>query len=293
MSQGDPRADSATPRRQATVLESVEEIRAAARRPATLREPLPSPAAGSATRPQEPNDDTEPFRPTRRPSMALLVVLDDGADGGETFRIRSDSFRIGRVEGDLLLPHDPGVSSRHAEVCRRLEAGQSRWYLADIQSTNGTFVRASNGLLRDRQEILLGSLRFRFEDAPAGQRTAAGPESGGHPQATQKWQSLTRETAARALDPSLVELTAEGEGRRYPLRQAEDWVGRDPSQCSIVLDDPMVSPRHARVFRDDRGRWHVQNLRSLNGLWMRITEVPIERGGQFQCGEQRFLIKIF
>ena len=32
--------------------------------------------------------------------------------------------------------------------------------------------------------------------------------------------------------------------------------------------------------------------RSLNGIWLRVGEVPLERGGQFQCGEQRFLIRI-
>ena len=54
----------------------------------------------------------------------------------------------------------------------------------------------------------------------------------------------------------------------------------------------MVSPRHARVARNDRGQWVVANARSRNGLWMRIGEVSLDRGGYFQCGEQRFLIKI-
>jgi hypothetical protein len=36
----------------------------------------------------------------------------------------------------------------------------------------------------------------------------------------------------------------------------------------------------------------IQNNRSLNGLWMRITEASLEKGGQFQCGEQRFQLKL-
>ena len=72
----------------------------------------------------------------------------------------------------------------------------------------------------------------------------------------------------------------------------EYWIGRDPRQCSIVLDDRMLSPRHARLHRDAKGRWHIENAQSLNGLWLRITEIALERGGHFQCGEQRFQIKV-
>src|SRR5689334_8946084 len=153
----DPRENAASGvRRHATVLESVEEIRSLARRaatvreaapPATIREPVP-PQAGVAARSATPaatatSAPAEPFRPLERPPMALLTVIDDGDDSGETVRIRSSSFVIGRVEGDLVIPHDGGISGRHAEIVRRPEGGQFRWYLRDLQSTNGTFVRAA------------------------------------------------------------------------------------------------------------------------------------------------------
>ena len=69
-------------------------------------------------------------------------------------------------------------------------------------------------------------------------------------------------------------------------------MGRDPSQCSIVVDDPMVDRRHARVYRDEKNRWIIANARSRNGLWARIQEVGLGRGGFFQCGEQRFFFKV-
>ena len=46
--------------------------------------------------------------------MALLVVIDDGANEGEVVRIRKDEFKIGRSEGDLVIPHEKLMSSSHA-----------------------------------------------------------------------------------------------------------------------------------------------------------------------------------
>src|SRR5262249_22919793 len=127
--------------RAVTMLESVEEIRAQVQRARTLKESIgavtPRPVA---TVPPAPVDDTTPFRPSSRPSMAVLLVLDDGDDEGEAIRLRGPSHVIGRVEGDLVIPHDGNISGRHAEIQRRLEGGKYRWYLRDLRSTNGTYV---------------------------------------------------------------------------------------------------------------------------------------------------------
>jgi hypothetical protein len=54
----------------------------------------------------------------------------------------------------------------------------------------------------------------------------------------------------------------------------------------------MVERRHARIHRDGQGRWVIEGARSANGLWARIHEVSLGRGGHFQCGEQRFLFRV-
>src|SRR5260370_41437856 len=109
MNPGDPRGQPGMARRHATVLESVEDIRAQIRGAAALKDPVDAPALTG-----EPEQDAKPFRPTLRPPMALLCVLDDGEDTGEILRIRAGSFVIGRVEGNLTISHDGGISSRHA-----------------------------------------------------------------------------------------------------------------------------------------------------------------------------------
>lgn len=97
---------------------------------------------------------------------------------------------------------------------------------------------------------------------------------------------------AVALTAALVELTPAGSGQRFPLGQAECWIGSDKG-CTVARpDDPFVSPRHARLYRDAKGQWHAENNKSLNGLWLRVEQMPIERACQFQLGEQRFILRV-
>jgi pSer/pThr/pTyr-binding forkhead associated (FHA) protein len=286
MNSGDAGRGQGAARRQATVLESVEEIRALIRSLPTSNE---QPSISAATK--APDQDTTPYRPSLRPSMALLYVLDDGDDSGEILRIRANSFVIGRVEGNITIAHDGGISGRHAEISRRHENGEHHWYLKDLQSTNGTFVRAATVILSQDQEVLIGGGRFRFEVPAAPVERAPMPDSAAN--ATRKSESLSGSTTVAGLHPVLVDISPGSPGRRFALREQEYWVGRDPSQSSIVVDDPMVDRRHARVYRDEKNRWIIASARSRNGLWARIQEVSLGRGGFFQCGEQRFFFKVF
>lgn len=274
----------------ATVLESVDEIRAILGRTA--------PDERKETQPSHPTglealaEGTSPFRPSQRPGMALLCVFDDGAETGEEIRIRAATFRIGRVEGDLVIPHDAGISGRHAEISRRYQGGQYRWFLKDLDSTNGTFVRVARAILPAEQEFLVGGTRLRLEFPAMAQPMGDPSQASERIQATQKWQTPSRDQVRERSTPSLVEVRAEGNGQRWRLNNPEIWLGSDARACAIVLEDPQVSHRHARLSCDGRDRWYIQNARSLNGVWLRIQEIALERGGQFQCGEQRFAIKV-
>jgi len=271
-----------------TVLESVEDIRGQ-RRAMTSKTLAEAPPAN---RPEQA-ERTRAFRPRVRPPMGLLHVFDDGEDTGEVVRVRASSLIIGRVEGDLVIPHDGGISGRHAEIVRRVENGATVWVLRDLNSTNGTFVRASTVTLHHEQELLIGGLAFRFTASSQGSEAADlhAPEMN----VTRKWEGLSRAGVVRPSSsppPTLTELAKGEKPRSFPLTQSEHWLGSDPRQCSIVINDPTVDPKHARVYRDDHDRWVMANERSRNGLWARVQEIGLGRGGYFQCGEQRFLFKV-
>ncbi len=136
---------------------------------------------------------------------------------------------------------------------------------------------------------MIGGRRFRFDAAEQGADLADDEADANEPQSTRGWQSV----AAADLVPSLVELKPQEEGKRIFLTKPDNWIGRDPAQASVVFaNDPLVSPRHARLYRDAKGRWHCDNAHSLNGLWIRVDKTPLDGTAQFQLGEQRFLLKI-
>ncbi len=272
-------------RHGATVIESVEEIRAQIRAATltTVATPVEQPVSQLQN-----SAGPKPFRPNIRPPMALLTILDDGDDTGEIVRVRAHATIVGRVDGDIVIGHDNGISSRHAEISRRSENGEWAWYLKDLQSTNGTFVRTSTVLLSQGQELLIGRRRFRFE-APATALGAVEPAPVAN--ATQKWESLSRDQILAASRPELVDISPGSLPQRFPLPDGETFLGRDASLCSIIVEDDLVDRRHARLFRDAKGRWVIANLQSRNGLWARVQEVKLGRGAYFQCGEQRFLFK--
>ena len=114
-----------------------------------------------------------PFRPTIRPPMAVLTVYDDGKTDGEVIRIRDYRFVIGRTEGDLRIPLDGRISSRHVEITHQEVGGLHRWVVTDLQSMHGLFARVSKTVLADKAEIIVGNGRYRF-DAPSGGRRSDG-----------------------------------------------------------------------------------------------------------------------
>ena len=102
-------------------------------------------------------------------------------------------------------------------------------------------MRVTGTLLRPGQELLLGSLRYRFdagelENVAAASAVAAEDESSG----TAQLATLGK----GELSPSLVELRPQGVGKRFLLTAQDNWIGRDPTLCLVVLpDNPLASPR--------------------------------------------------
>lgn len=256
--------------------ESDEEIRQAIQARRTQRG---QPAAAT-----DPDADVQPDQPVQRPPMALLCILDDGKSDGEWVRLRADRTVIGRTDGDVRIPHDGLMSGRHAEIVRQPTRKGFRWILLDLGSTNGCFVRVGSTVLRHESELIVGRGRYLFEAACGtvpGDETADGT--------TRPWSGAP----LRPLVPSLVEITPAGPVERFPLTLPEYWIGRDARTCAVVRQgDVLTSPRHARLYREADGRWYAENNKSLNGLWLRVDEIPLGKACQIRLGEQKFLFRI-
>jgi sigma-B regulation protein RsbU (phosphoserine phosphatase) len=70
------------------------------------------------------------------------------------------------------------------------------------------------------------------------------------------------------------------------LPRAQAVIGREAG-CDVPLADGSTSRRHAHVYRDDEGRYWVEDLHSKNGTFMRgqrITKARLRSGDAFEIG---------
>jgi len=230
-----------------------------------------------------------PFRPVVRPAIATLTVCDDGKNDGEVIRIRSHRFVIGRTEGDLCIPIDGRISSRHVEITLQTIGGRHhRWVVTDLQSTHGMFVRVSRVGLGESSELIVGGGRYHFE-APRHQEGTT-IEAFSHEDRFESTHGFS-DPATEIQAPALTELIGNQIGNRVLLISPEYWIGSDPSCQFCRNDDEFCEPKHARVYRNPKGLWHAENNKTANGMWVRMPQVVVESLVQFQIGEQRFRLR--
>jgi pSer/pThr/pTyr-binding forkhead associated (FHA) protein len=260
-----------------TLLETDEQIHRAL---------LASPKPGAPKVEERP---VEPFRPTRRPPLALLTVCDDGSNEGEIVRIRAARFIVGRTQGDLNVPFDKRLSSQHVEITHHCMEGVHRWVVTDLQSRHGLFVRVSRALLLNKAEILVGKGLYRFE-APLAERSETGVDVFSKPDSDNT--SGNSEAASAFRPPALTEILGERIGNRVVLVKPEYWIGSSANCFICRPEDPFCEPRHTRIYKTPKGQWFAEHNKSRNGLWLRMPQVSVETSLQFQIGEQRFRLRI-
>jgi len=85
--------------------------------------------------------------------------------------------------------------------------------------------------------------------------------------------------AARQRTTILHGITGPYAGQQIPVPPEGIVIGRDPAHCSLVVQSPSVSRRHARVSQGPSpDSWTLEDLNSTNGTfvmeraaWVRIT----------------------
>jgi hypothetical protein len=205
------------------------------------------------------------YRPAVRPPMALLRIRDDSQIDAEVFRLRQETTVIGRVRGEVVIPHDLQMSGAHASITREEHNGKFRWVLRDLDSRNGVFVRFKRAKLKDEDLLLVANRLVRFS---AG--TGSAPSS-------------------------LQEIVDGNPAEKLILEPRTEYtIGRDPQSCSAFLgDEPQLNLRHASLESDAEGTWSMMCCKSVNGIWIRVIEVSLIHKAAFQLGEQRFIFDAY
>ena len=84
----------------------------------------------------------------------------------------------------------------------------------------------------------------------------------------------------------LVATSGPSQGTRYELVDGEYVLGRDPSECQIVIKDvPAVSRKHARLFKSGSG-YAVEDLKSRNRTFLNAEPEPIADSRVLRHGDQ-------
>jgi FHA domain-containing protein len=87
--------------------------------------------------------------------LALIVGRDQD---GSAFPLFGDAVTLGRERGDILFPEDGYVSGAHARVFVR----NGRYFLTDLNSSNGTFLRVrGERAVKPGTAVLMGQQLFR------------------------------------------------------------------------------------------------------------------------------------
>jgi sigma-B regulation protein RsbU (phosphoserine phosphatase) len=85
---------------------------------------------------------------------------------------------------------------------------------------------------------------------------------------------------------------ASGRRRRVDLNRPRLLIGREPT-CDICLPHPSVSRRHAQLQRNEQGLWLLQDLNSLNHVYLDnrpVQHVLLEPGVSVRIADYRLVL---
>ena len=105
--------------------------------------------------------------------------------------------------------------------------------------------------------------------------------------------ALPRPNQAAEGSPSARRFWLEFQGRTFELRPGEVLIGRS-SSCHVVLDDGLVSRRHAQIVITEEGAM-IEDFGSANGVFLNGRRVAgtegLNDGDQMQIGKQQFVVR--
>ncbi len=204
------------------------------------------------------------------------LVFERGEHGRERHTLAGAMSVLGRDEGyprELRFPLDDLLSAAHAVFTYSGE----RVTVRDNGSLNGVYLKVEGRTaLRGGEQILMGSLLFRFEEVRgAGRRGDRGETTG------------TRGMRAGLSRPvgQLVAIDVTGaEGLTYQLPAEKTLIGRESGAYTFAWDR-RLSARHAQFEQVD-GVFMLENLSQANGTFLRIRERVLEEGDVLRIGAQ-------
>jgi pSer/pThr/pTyr-binding forkhead associated (FHA) protein len=194
-----------------------------------------------------------------------LTVKMRGAEGekAHVVMLTDELILLGRDENCQVVLAQQAVSRNHARISR----DGSLFFVEDMGSSFGTMIngaklpKGEKRLLRNGDTIAIAQFDVVFD------RVAEEGEGANSTNLLSKKlvKDVMRGLTNNVEQPYFRLMNGAKEGQRISLNEGQELVfGRDET-CNVVLQDDLVSRRHAKVRRDISGT-HVEDLGSRNGI---------------------------
>ncbi len=248
------------------------------------------------------------FPDKRTPSLVRTVLYVDGVQVGENITEPFDQFTWDlsgyTTSGQHMLTVEAvdniGLSKVSLGVPVLVTIVRPRFGLLPWLSRNSPWVAlgaiffAGGGLV-----VILTRTRIRNRRAKAGSGSRHDPLTQTVVERRKSGLGQSKTRPVKTADAYLVRLKDDGTpvtAPPIPIAVGEITFGCDPIQSSYILDDPSVSPLHARL-REVDGKYILSDEKSVAGTWVNYEQVlsprSLHHGDVLQFGRMsyRFMLQ--
>jgi hypothetical protein len=210
--------------------------------------------------------------------MEQLILIRDGREVA-AIPLADAPLEVGTAAANGLRLPGTGVRPFHLVLRRR----RHRWYAV----ARGGTIRTADGReapeieLRPAVSVAVGAYRLAVASEQAGDASPEAPRGA----ADRTRPLVERSSLAGTPAVALRFVGRDGSLRQRPVDPGETIVGRSPA-CGVVIDDPSVSARHARLLVGTAGAI-LEDLASLNGCFVdgrRIYAADVSAGAALRFG---------
>ncbi len=231
---------------------------------------------GAAVPPEILHARTQYFGQLQEPGKAKLILIRGEGVEGLSYQLNAEQHSVGR-NGQLVLPDDPFVSPRHANLFYR----GGKLVVRDEGSLNGVFWRVKDSIeVSVGDQFLVGEQLFRVE---GGLKSGDGPGADGtyfysspkHPAQFKLVQVLQGGAPAMAVC----------------ARGSSLQIGREGGDLNFPMDLYM-SAEHCKVEESGR-RLTLTDLNSKNGTYVRLkAEKDLDHGDYLFIGRKLLRVEV-
>jgi pSer/pThr/pTyr-binding forkhead associated (FHA) protein len=203
--------------------------------------------------------------------MAIRLTVkmkgEAGGDKPQTVMLDDDIINLGRDQSCEVVLAQQAVSRTHARITR----DGTLFFVEDLGSSFGTqlngakLAKSEKRLLRNGDTIAIAQFDVTF-DRVADMGAGEASDSKTSFLSRKVVKDVMKGLSAGGENAYFRVMNGPREGQKIEVPDASEIVfGRDEGAADVVLNDDLVSRRHAKVRRDWSGT-HVEDLGSRNGI---------------------------